>query len=163
MTTETADDSDRAAMRRLAGGDDLALNDLMQRHGEKLFHYLIRALQNEEDAADLAQETFVRVYHHRARFNSQQKFSAWLYAIATNLVKDRYRYRSRHPQVSLEAESEAGSFRDGLADPGAVPGEKLQSRERADQVRQAVAALPEELRMPLILATYQDPLADGNC
>ena len=58
----------------------------------------------EEDAAEAAQETFVRLYQHRAKFDSSQRFSTWLYAIATNLVKDRYRYRTRHPQVSLDAE-----------------------------------------------------------
>src|SRR5260370_967835 len=75
--------------------------------GGKLFHYLIRCLQDEDDAADLAQETFVRVYRQRAKFDLGQKFSTWLYAIATNLVKDRYRYRTRHPQVPLDAEKHA--------------------------------------------------------
>jgi RNA polymerase sigma-70 factor (ECF subfamily) len=78
----------------------------MERHAAKLFNYLIRCLQNEEDAADAAQETFVRVYQNRAKFDTNQKFSTWLYAIATNLVKDRYRYRTRHPQVSLDSKNE---------------------------------------------------------
>ena len=63
------DDPDRTAMTRLATGHEAALNDLMERHGEKLFHYLIRCLQNEENAADLAQETFVRVYQNRTKFD----------------------------------------------------------------------------------------------
>lgn len=94
-------------MSRLAAGHDRALNDLMERHAPKLFNYLIRCLRNEDDAADTAQETFVRVYQNRAKFDLRQKFSTWLYTIATNLVKDRYRWRSRHPQVSLDAENEA--------------------------------------------------------
>src|SRR2546427_2493358 len=98
--------SDRTDMQRLASGHEAALNDLMERHGPKLFNYLIRCLQNEEDAADVAQETFVRVYQNRTKFDTSQQFSTWLYAVATNLVKDRYRYRTRHPQVSLDAEKE---------------------------------------------------------
>src|SRR5882762_5802656 len=105
-------------MIRLASGHDGALNDLMERHSEKLFHYLIRCLQNEEDAADLAQETFVRVYQNRAKFRPDAKFSTWLYTIASNLVKTRYRFRSRHPEVSLDADKDqiGHGIRDSLTD-----------------------------------------------
>jgi RNA polymerase sigma-70 factor (ECF subfamily) len=153
-----ADALDRADMERLASGHDAALNELMERHAGKLFNYLIRCLQNEEDAADAAQETFVRVYQHRAKFNGSQRFSTWLYAIATNLVKDRYRWRSRHPQVSLDAESDAtgDSFRESLPGNGPLPDERVQAEERSEIVRRAVAALPEELRQPLILAEYEE-------
>jgi len=145
-------------MARLAGGHDPALNDLMDRHAEKLFHYLVRSLQDEADAADLAQETFVRIFQNRARFDPQQKFSTWLYAIAGNLVRDRYRWRNRHQQVSLDAEnSQTGaSLRDNLGALEATPDEALQTEERSTAVRQAVAALPEELRQPLILSVYQE-------
>jgi RNA polymerase sigma-70 factor, ECF subfamily len=159
MTPPTDIDAlDAADMERLTAGHDLALNDLMGRHAGKLFHYLIRALQNEEDAADAAQETFVRVYQHRAKFAPSQRFSTWLYAIATNLVKDRYRWRSRHPQVSLDAEKDnAGSdFKESLSTQGPSPRETLQVEERAEIVRRAIAALPDELRLPLLLSEYED-------
>src|SRR5688572_32496688 len=77
------DELDAANMTRLATGHDVALNALMEGHGERLFHYLLRCLQNEDEAADLAQETFVRVYQHRAKFDARKKFSTWLYAIAS--------------------------------------------------------------------------------
>ena len=130
----------------------------MQRHGEKLFHDLIRCLQSEEDAADLTQEAFVRVYQNHAKFDPNQRFSTWLYAIASNLAKDRYRYRTRHPQVSLDAENEAtrNDFRETLSEQKPSPSETAQAEERAEAVRRAVAALPEELRTPLILAEYED-------
>jgi RNA polymerase sigma-70 factor (ECF subfamily) len=157
MTPGTTDDQDRADMIRLSAGHDAALNDLMDRYGQKLFHYLVRALQSEDDAADLAQETFCRIYQSRAKYDPKQKFSAWLYAIATNLVKDRYRYRTRHPQVSLDAENAETetSLQERLPDHHSSPSETLVSVERADTVRRAVAALPEELRLPLILAEYE--------
>ena len=151
-------DLDKADMERLASGHDAALNELMERHAPKLFNYLVRCLQDEEDANDTTQETFVRVYQNRMKFDPQQKFSTWLYAIATNLVKDRYRYRARHPRVSLDAESqETGkAFRESLVAQAPSPDKTLEADERAEKVRQAVAALPEELRVPLILATYED-------
>lgn len=158
MSDPGSDAQDAQAMLRLAAGQDAALNDLMERHGPKLFHYLLRSLQNEEDAADLAQETFVRVYQQRARFHSGQRFTAWLYTIASNLIRDRYRWRARHPQVSLDSDNEqtGGSLGELLPAPGAGPGDALQAGERAEAVRQAVAALPEELRQPLILAEYEE-------
>lgn len=152
------DERDRTDMERLISGHETALNDLMDRHAGKLFNYLIRCLQNEEDAADAAQESFVRVYRNRAKFDSTQRFSTWLYAIATNLVKDGYRWRSRHPQVSLDAESEQNgdSFGENLPARDPTPSEGLQRAERAEAVRRAVAALPEELRQPLVLAEYEE-------
>ena len=151
------DELDARDMARLVEGHEVALNELMGRHAEKLFHYLIRALQNEDDAADLAQETFVKVYQNRERFDPGQKFSTWLYTIASNLVRDRYRWRSRHPQVSLDAESEQteSSFKENLRGDEPAPDEQMQTGERAATVRKAVAALPEELRQPLILTVYQ--------
>jgi len=145
-------------MARLAAGHGAALNQLMERHAEKLFHYLVRALQNEEDAADLAQETFARVYQNRGKFDTRQKFSTWLYAIASNLVRDRYRWRKRHPQLSLDAANEAtgNDLGESLPDPAPSASETAQGNERAEAVRRAVAALPEPLRVPLILAEYED-------
>lgn len=158
MTPASVDDPDQKDMARLVAGHDAALNELMERHAGKLFHYLVRSLQNEEDAADLAQETFVRVYQNRAKFDASHKFSTWLYVIATNLVKSRYRYRTRHPQVSLDVENETTgeSFRESVPENNPTPSESLQGAERAEAVRQAVGQLPEELRTPLILAEYEE-------
>ena len=158
MNAAERDELDAGDMARLAGGNGAALNDLMDRHGEKLFHYLVRALQDEEDAGDLAQETFVRVYQNREKFDRRQSFSTWLYAIASNLVRDRYRWRRRHPQVSLEGEESdgEGGLKAGLVSEGEGPEERAQSDERTDAVRRAIGALPVELRQALILAVYEE-------
>ncbi len=144
-------------MARLAAGQETALNELMDRHAAKLFHYLVRSLQDEDDAADLAQETFVRVYQNRVKFNPTQQFTTWLSAIASNLVRDRYRWRSRHPQVSLDAENQEteANLKHNLSSAEAAPDEQMQTAERGPTVRKAVAALPVELRQPLILAVYE--------
>ena len=158
MDTPSTDELDRADLGRLADGHDAALNDLMDRHGERLFHYLVRTLQDETDAADLAQETFVRVYQNRQKYDPRRKFSTWLYTIATNLCRDRIRWRGRHPHVSLHAEpSDNGpSLSDTLPSPACPPDEMLAAEERAEAVRRAVQALPKELRLPLVLAEYED-------
>jgi len=152
------EERDRADMVRLAAGHGPALNNLMERHAPKLFNYLARSLQDENDAADLAQETFVRVFQNCMKFDARMKFSTWLYAIATNLVKDRYRHRTRHPQVSLDAENQATGedFRATMPEQSPTPSESLQGVERAEAVRQAVGRLPEDLRTPLILSEYEE-------
>lgn len=151
------DAADREEMERLAQGHENALGPLMDRHGQKLLNYLMRSLQNEEDAADLAQETFVRVFQNRNRFDSKQRFSTWLYAIASNLVKDRFRWRTRHPQVSMDVEGNEGqqSMRETLPDQKGSPSEAIEQEERSEKVRRAVAELPEEMRLPVILAEYE--------
>ena len=156
MTPADSDAQDRSDMGRLSSGDDAALNALMDRHGERLFHYLLRQLNNESDAANLAQETFVRVYQNRTRFDPAHKFSTWLYTIATNLLRDRFRWRQRHPQVSLDAErEEAGAILDTLPDTAATPAEQIVTEERAVEVRKAIESLPDDLRSPLLLSEYE--------
>jgi RNA polymerase sigma factor (sigma-70 family) len=156
MVEPSMDEQDRADMARLSGGHEAALNSLMGRHGARLVQYLLRQTNNETDAAELAQESFVRVYQHRARFDASQRFSTWLYTIATNLLRDRFRWHKRHPQVSLDSEPADGRpLRDSLVESAAGPDQRLDSSERAEQVRQAIACLPEELRMPLILSEYE--------
>ncbi len=158
MTPATPDEEDRADMARLAAGHDAALDALMERHAARLHNYLVRVLQNETEAADLAEESFVRIYQNRARFRPAHKFSTWLYAIATNLSRDVQRHRARHPNVSLEAEhGEAGqNLREVLREGKPGPDETLLATERAEAVRRAVADLPEDLRVPLVLAEYED-------
>jgi RNA polymerase sigma factor (sigma-70 family) len=149
---------DRACMARLITGHDAALNELMERHGERLFHFLVRHLQNETDAADLAQEAFVRVYQNRSKYDRRQKFSTWLFAIAANLARDRLRWRSRHPAISIDAENPATGedFRESIRDTAASPSEELQKKEMEERVRAGIAELPEDLRVALILAEYEN-------
>ncbi|MDB6019454.1 MAG: polymerase subunit sigma-24 [Pedosphaera sp.] len=158
MSGNTSDQQDSLDMARLANGHDVALNDLMERHGGKLLHYLIRQLQDETEAADVAQEAFVRIYLNRAKFKKNARFLTWLYAIATNLVRDRFRSRARRPQVSLEAENPVtgGSLGETLPEEKPSPRDIMEGDECAEAVRRVIALLPEELRTPLILAEYEE-------
>ena len=99
------DEHDRADMEKLQAGHDAALNDLMERHATPVFHFLCRMVGNEDDANDLAQETFVRVFKSRDSYRAEQKFSSWLFTIAANLARNHFRWRSRHPNISLDAEN----------------------------------------------------------
>ncbi len=157
MPTDPAED-DLLDMKALRAGDELALNRIMARHREKLFHYLIRLVQNESEALDLAEEAFVRVFLNREKFNSKLRFSTWLYAIATNLARDRLRWFSRHRNVSLDAATaeDERPLVDSLAEAKPQPHEQLQTEERLTEIRTALAQIPEDLRTPLILAEYEN-------
>jgi len=158
MDTENNDALDRQDMARLVSGHDPALNDLMERHGPRLFNYLLRQLRDESEAEDAAQESFVRVFQNRHKYNPQYRFATWLYTIATNLARTQQRRQARHPHVSLEAESEfaEGGLKDRLPAGVPDPAENLEANELASAVRDAIAALPEELRTPIILAQYEE-------
>ena len=153
-----ADARDRADMERLAAGHDAALNDLMERHSTRVFHFLCRMLNNEDDASDLAQETFVRVYRSREGFRTNEKFTTWLFTIAGNLARNHYRWRSRHPNVSLEAASENTEQTLGSTLPATdpAPSDQALSAERAVAVRAAVQELPEDMREAIMLCEWEE-------
>ena len=149
---------DRGDMERLVAGHEAALNSLMERHATGVFHFIYRMLGNEDDANDFAQETFVRVYRARESYRPEQKFSTWLFTIAANLARNQIRYRSRHPNVSLDAESETTeqSLGDTLPANSCSPHEAADAAERAKAVRNAVQRLPEDMREAIVLCEWED-------
>ena len=153
-----ADARDRADMERLATGHDAALNDLMERHATPVFHFLCRMVGNEDDANDLAQETFARVFRARANFRTSEKFSTWLFTIAANLARNHFRWRARHPNVSLEAETGETEQTLGSTLPAndLAPNEQALTAERAEAVRTAVSKLPEDLREAVVLCEWEE-------
>jgi RNA polymerase sigma-70 factor (ECF subfamily) len=158
MDTIDASARDRADMERLIAGQDAALNDLMERHATPLFRFLCRMLGNEDDANDLAQETFIRVFRARASFRTNEKFSTWLYTIAANQARNHFRWRARHPNVSLEAETGESEQTLGgtLPAEGPAPNEQALAAERAAVVRTAVGQLPEDLREAIVLCEWEE-------
>lgn len=152
------DAQDRADMVRLQAGQDAALNDLMARHATPIFHFLCRMVANEDDANDLAQETFVRVFKSAKNFHTEQKFSTWLFTIAANLARNQFRWRSRHPNLSLDAENPETeqSLGDTLPTNSPTPNEAVLTGERAAAVRSAVQSLPEDLRAALVLCEWEE-------
>ena len=156
--TTDADVQDRTDMERLQAGQDAALNDLMARHATPVFHFLYRMVGNEDDANDLAQETFVRVFKSSASYRSGQRFSTWLFTIAANLGRNHFRWRSRHPDISLETENPETEQTLGstLAASSASPNEAALAGERAAAVRTAVKNLPEDLREAIVLCEWEE-------
>lgn len=145
--TEAAE-SDEAAMLALQQGEDLALNRLMARWQVPLRAFLYRSTHDEQDALDLAQETFVRIYRHRARYRRGAKFSTWMFQIALNLARDHARRRTRRPTTTLETAPEPATDRHA--------GHAVTDAEAAAAVRAAIAQLPDELREAVLLSEFED-------
>jgi len=156
---QTGHAADAADMARLCAGHAAALDNLMERHQTRLLHWLIRLTNCEATAEDIAQDAFVRVFEKRQQFKPGAKFSNWLYTIAANLVRDAKRFQARHPHASLESETAPGSgdaLSARLPDDTPGPAAACDAAERAAAVRSAIAALPEDLRVALTLAEYED-------
>lgn len=151
MSSPARDELDAELMRTLAEGDDLALNHLMDAWSQPLISYLMRLTGSHATACDLAQESFVRVHRHRLEYRPSQKFSTWLFAIATNLARNHVRWRSRHPEALTEPEK----LRElPVAGSSTSPDQQAVANERLAAVQQAVSELPHDLREVLILSTW---------
>lgn len=154
ITDVEADDVE--LMARLAQGEELALNALMDRWAPRLNAFLFRMTGQHEVAVDLAQETFVRLFRARHRYRPKGEFSTYLFSIAANLARNHARWRSRHPTVSLDATNEDGRpLVQEASDPGQRPDEHADSAERYQQVRDALLSLPHDLREAISLFVYE--------
>lgn len=147
-------DSDEILMGALAGGNDLALNDLMNRWQAPLRGFLYRYTQNEQNACDVAQETFVRIYQQRIRFRPGARFSTWMFQIALNLARSRARWTKRHPSASLDDEfANTANLRFATE---ISPSDSSLEAEKVAAVKAAIAALPPDLREAVLLAEYEE-------
>ena len=146
-------DADVAAMRRLAAGEDLALNEIMGRWQQRIASFLLRMTGDHATANDLAQETFVRLYQNCAQFKGESVFSSYLLRIAANLARNHHRWRTRHPSEPLDALQHDGQE---PASASAAPDAALSHADTAHAVHHALLQLPDDLREALLLFTDED-------
>jgi RNA polymerase sigma factor (sigma-70 family) len=150
---------DAALMGRVRAGDEAAFAELMTRWELPVKRLIARIVFNVSEAEELAQETLLRVWQQREKFRDGAAVRPWIFAIAANLARNRLRWWRRRPEVSLQAWSEMsgrGDRETEIGDRTGVGGaEALERAERAAAVRDAVAALPLELREALVLFEYE--------
>jgi len=92
---ETEKQRDYNLIRRVQNGDMVAFNDIVDRYKNRLMNTIIRMVNSQQEAEDIVQETFLRVYQHRNSFDFRHCFSTWLYTIALNLARNELRKRKR--------------------------------------------------------------------
>lgn len=153
-------DSDETLMSSVCDEAPGAFECLVRRYESPLFNYACRILDNREDARDVFQETFLRVYRHRARYRRGAPVRPWIYRIATNLCRDRLRARRRRPAMSLDApvssNTDSKPLRETLADSHSNPAADARARETEERLRTAIQKLPIKQRSVFLMARYQD-------
>lgn len=138
--------------------DKAAFGELMRRYQSHVERVLYHLAPDWQDRSDLAQEVWIRVYRNIHRLQEPGKFRGWLSRIATNLFYDELRKRKRNaPPLSLDAPL---TMADGemdweIASDAPGPDEDLTSREFYDQLREAIADLPEVFRTTIVLREIQ--------
>ncbi len=143
-------------MQALQGGEDSALNELIERHREPLFRFVYRYLHDETVAREVVQETFVRTYFKAKSFRPQSLVKTWIYSIALNLCRDEARRFGRRPAtVSIDAPTGDNKPPLEIADPGQRPDEHARERDRFTALEAAIAQLPHKLRSALVLFSIE--------
>ena len=160
---------DAADFRDLHDGLPDALNRIVARWQNPLREFAYQYLRNFGDAQDLTAETIVRLYRHRTRLRPDTNISAWLFTTLTHLCSNHYRWRQRHPTLSLDSAGDAraieaaggGSAGDDenpaveLPDPaGLSPDRILETNEALAILDAAIDTLPHELKTALLLHHY---------
>jgi RNA polymerase sigma-70 factor (ECF subfamily) len=141
-------------------GSQAFFETLVKRYERELFNYLRRFLGNPAMAEDAFQATFMQVHLKCHLFDTDRKVRPWLYTVATNQAIDIQRRNRRHRLVSLDRPNrvqneELGSLLDMLSSREDGPDDRMEQRERREWVREAVAALPEQLEAAVRLVYFR--------
>jgi RNA polymerase sigma-70 factor (ECF subfamily) len=139
------------------GGDRRAFAELVELYKDKIYHLGYRMLNQKQEAEDIVQETFLRVFMNLEKYDENQKFSTWIYRIATNLCIDRL--RKRKPNYSIDAEmsdSEGTDWHSILSSDEAGPEEELILSETQLNIRDAIQTLPDKYKTVVVLRYLHD-------
>jgi RNA polymerase sigma-70 factor (ECF subfamily) len=146
------DSGEAALIERCAAGDEAACADLVATHQRMVFNLALHLLGDRDEALDLSQEVFLRVFRTLSGFRGQSALRTWIYRIVVNQARNRQRFwrrRRRSEQVSLDEHME--QFGDLEAKAEVLPDRLLASKETASKIWQALDHLPFDQRTALIL------------
>jgi len=149
-------DYDAELMVRVKEGDGASFTVLLEKHRSPVIHFLYRMVQNQAVAEELAQEVFLRVYRSRGTYEPTAKFTTWLFRIATHLALNSLRDgRNERLQERLDADSGESASRQ-LSDSRPSAEAAMVKEVRMEEIRQAVAGLPEKQRAAVLMHKYQE-------
>lgn len=146
--------TDEEMIASILEGEEELFSELIGRYQGRLVNYLYRMLRNEEDAHDLAQEVFFKIYGALDRFDPKYRFSTWLFRVAQNAAIDKIRKR-RLKLVSIhrrDDDSEGGDW--DLPGKGPTPYQEARNVERGAAINQAIEDLPWEYQELITLRHY---------
>ena len=137
---------DRALVARILGGDRDRFTELVRRYEKRLVNYVFRITHRYEEAHDLAQEIFVKVYLALDRYDPKYQFSTWLFRIAQNTAIDALRKKSVVEVPIAKPASDEDSKEREFADTGVSPYRALKNKQLAAAIDRAVVDLPADYR-----------------
>jgi len=153
--------SDEELMLDYRDGDEYAFEMLYRRHEKPLLNFIYRMIMDAADAENLCQEAFFRVVRGRKKYRATGRFKTWLFQIAINLCRDQLRRMKHRSHLSLNAAAssegdEIAELQELIPDASANPGERIETDEQESVIKQAIASLPEDQRLVVILKEYQE-------
>lgn len=147
-------------MLDLKAGDRGAFDRIVEKYSGPIINYIYRFTGSKEDAQDLAQDVFIRIYNAAPSYTPSAKFTTWIYRIASNISIDHLRKRrsSGNPQSLDETvQTQNGVIENQVPDERSAPPDKLaENSEARDNIRRALLKLPENQRTAIILKIYED-------
>jgi RNA polymerase sigma-70 factor (ECF subfamily) len=144
VTAAASSDADLIAAH--AAGDPHAFAELVRRHRDRMWAVALRTLRDPEEAADALQDAFISAFRAAASFRAESQVTTWLHRIVVNACLDRVRRRQARPTVPLPETGPGEPVADGDA---------MADRETRLVVGEALAALPEEQRVPIVLVDVE--------
>ena len=151
-----------ALVRRCVAGDAAAWQEIVQQYNRRIYNICYRFSGSADDAADLTQEVFIKIYRTLSSFDgSRAAFMTWVTTVTRNLLVDHFR-KGKYDRVTDSLDATPGSQEDGLSigeqleDQGSTPEQRVQSQETQKMVQAALQKLSPELREAVILRDLQD-------
>jgi RNA polymerase sigma-70 factor (ECF subfamily) len=146
------DSREAALIERCASGDEVACAELVAAHQRMVYGLAFNLLGDRDEALDLSQEVFLRVFRTLASFRGQSALRTWIYRIVINQVRNRQRWwRRRHRSDSISLDEHLRQFGDMESKGEILPDRLLASKETASRIWQALERLPFDQRTALVL------------
>lgn len=144
--------TDEALMARYQAGDLSAFNLLHVRYEKRIYNYFLKHIGDPERAAELFQETFMKLHRDRHRYDSERPFFSWIFTIASNTAKNELKRIGRSRKFFGEGDVDYETVKDLHGRGGE---EDIEKKEQADRVKRALRSLPDGQREVIILSKYE--------
>lgn len=152
--------TDESLMADFASGSQAAFELIFERYSSHIINFAYRFLGSRDEAEDIAQEVFLRIYKAKERYDPKRPFRPWIFSIASHLISDQKRFGKRHPKESLDVtlqDSDGNPYRNEIEDRSSAKSEELLEKQQiAHLVQKALKELPENQRQAVLLARFED-------
>lgn len=147
---------DQLLVERSKKGDRESFEQLVRLYENKVFTIAYRLMGNHADAADLAQDAFIKIYQALPNFRGDSSFSTWIYHITVNVCRDELRKRQRRPTVSLDETTGENNITYEIRSTAPGPEEMLDQNETQVMIQQCLNTLSDDYRSILVMREIQE-------